>query len=94
VGMDSASQAALTVALLESDVCLQAMSSLLFEDAKRPVTKRLLVRLDVVEAWRRGDRRAIEARAEAELARLAPGERPRWETALDTLLRRRPGGRH
>lgn len=63
-------QAALAAALLNAPETLGLIGSLVFRDAKRPVTKALLTRLDLGALAARVDRDALIARAENELERL------------------------
>lgn len=69
----SAEQAAVTSALLNDPVTLALIDALIFRDAKRPVTKALLARLDLPALVDHVDREALLARAEAEHERLLAG---------------------
>jgi hypothetical protein len=80
----SSQQAAITSALLNDPATLALIDALIFREAKRPVTKSLLARLDLVALSRRVDRRALLVRAEDDHARLLAdesefGEAPRLD---------------
>lgn len=66
----SASQAAVLAALLNDPATLALIDALIFRDAKRPVTKALLGRLDLIALVGGVDRPALLARAEADHDRL------------------------
>lgn len=63
-------QAAITVALLNDPATLALIDALIFREAKRPITKSLLARLDLGALASRVDRPALLLRAENELAQL------------------------
>ena len=81
----TAPAAALALALLDQPLARHFVASLLFPDAKRPVTKRLLQRIDLQVVLDRADRRALLARADAELIRLGEPPAP-WPHELTPLL--------
>lgn len=68
--------AALASALLNDPATRALLGSLIFVEAKRPVTKSLLARLDLGALTARVDRRALLDRAERELERLVAGPAP------------------
>ena len=59
VPCDSAEQACVLAALLNSPTCLAFVNSLVFLGSKRPVTKKVLQRLDLSALWSRTDRREL-----------------------------------
>jgi hypothetical protein len=65
--------AALASALLNDPATLSLIQALCFREAKRPITKGLLARLDLGALAGHVDQDALLDRAEAELARLAAG---------------------
>ena len=68
-----AAECAVTVALLTSVEVTDLIASLAFWDSKRPVTKKLLQRIDLLAVARAVDRDALGRRALAELLRNDPG---------------------
>ena len=70
----SPEQAAITSALLNDPDTLALIDALMFRDAKRPITKSLLARLDLAALSGHVDSRALLVRAEDELARLLADE--------------------
>ncbi len=66
----SAKQAALVVSLLNDPQCLEYIHSITFWDAKRPITKKLLQRIDLISLVNRLDRKTLLTRANNELMRL------------------------
>jgi hypothetical protein len=70
LSFDSAAAAALFVALLSDDLCLGLLNSLLFTDSKRPVTKKLLQRINMRAIFEHTDKAALFCRAELELKAL------------------------
>jgi hypothetical protein len=69
----SPASAALASAVLNDPLTLALIDALIFREAKRPVTKTLLARLDLAALAGHADRAALLARAEDELARLVGG---------------------
>ena len=63
----SAVEAAFLLALCNDPITLGLIGSICFRDAKRPITKKLLQRLDFVAILQRADRQSLLARAEAAL---------------------------
>ena len=80
----SAQQAALVAALLNDPVCINFIHSIIFWDAKRPVTKKLLQRIDLKALLRHVDQYALLVRAtmEVELMRLITLESENVERAV------------
>jgi hypothetical protein len=76
----SPEQAAMLAALLNDPEALGLVDALIFRDAKRPITKALLQRIDLSALAARVDRDALIARAEVDLDRL------RDETASPDLV--------
>lgn len=86
---DTAEQAALVAALWNDPIALDLLRALTFRDAKRPITKRVLQRVDLKAVAGRADRAALLARAEADRERLAGAPaRPAfpWPEALESML--------
>lgn len=76
-----AAEAALLVSLLKSPECTDLLAALLFTDAKRPITKRILQRLDIGAILDATSATALSARVADELAGLGQcqdlgGEQP------------------
>jgi len=67
---DSPEQAALIAALLNDPICLDLVRSMVFWDSKRPITKRLLQRLDLTALLGQVDHQSIVSRAETILDRI------------------------
>ena len=63
-------QAAFLHSLLTNSLCLKFLSSIIFTDSKRPITKRLLQRIDLRAILERVDREALESSAKLESERL------------------------
>jgi hypothetical protein len=66
----SAKQAALIASLLNDPICEDFLRSLIFPDAKRPVTKGLLKRIDLVKLLNLADSETFRYRYYAEVERL------------------------
>lgn len=64
----SAEQACILAALLNDPVCLSFLNSLIFLDSKRPITKKVLQRLDLAALLLRIDRSVLTAEANHRLA--------------------------
>lgn len=86
-------QAALVAAILDGAVAREFLRCLTFRDAKRPITKAVLRRIDLAAIARRADRAALLAHADSGRARLL-GAGPRasrpspfdWPAALESML--------
>lgn len=70
VPCNSAEQACILASLLNDPSCLSFLGSLIFTDSKRPVTKRVLQRIDLSELMSRIDRPALAKAANERLAAL------------------------
>jgi hypothetical protein len=90
----SPEQAAVLSTLLNSPLCKDLIHSMVFWDSKRPITKKLLQRIDLRALLHRVDRRALLSRAEQELAQLRPSN-PQvpitWPNNIEDLLLGKPG---
>ncbi len=64
----SAEQACILAALLNDPGCLSFLNSLIFLDSKRPITKKVLQRLDLAALLSRVDRRVLTREANKRLA--------------------------
>lgn len=83
----AAEQAALIATLLNQPAAQAFVRAVSFADSKRPITKRVLSRIDFHALLARGDRAALLERACAEAARLLDGKRDvYWPDDLDDLL--------
>lgn len=69
----NALQAALISSLLNSPDCLDLLRSLVFTDSKRPITKRVLARIDLGAILRQMDRAALRKRVGVELRSVCTG---------------------
>ena len=74
VSCDSARQAAILAAILNTETCLSFINSLIFLDSKRPITKKVLQRLDLSALFGRVDHDALLLSASQNLAVL--GQQP------------------
>ncbi len=91
----SSRQAAIVVSLLNDPVCLDLLSSIAFWDAKRPITKKLLQRIDLLALLRHTEREPLLDRANIELARLESKEGQgddAWPVSLEDLITGSAGG--
>lgn len=82
-------QAAFIASLLQDEVCLEIINALVFWDAKRPITKGLLQRINLCTVLQRADRRRVLDRARAILRQLAGDEQAdsaSWPEDLGRLL--------
>jgi hypothetical protein len=84
-------QAALVTAILEDEAAQGFLRSLTFRDAKRPITKAVLQRIDLGAIAARADRAALLMRASAHRARLLGGNVSTagpfaWPEAFDVLF--------
>jgi hypothetical protein len=84
-------QAALATAILEDEAAQGFLRSLTFRDAKRPITKAVLQRIDLGAIAARADRAALLLRASAHRARLLGGNVSTagpfaWPDAFDVLF--------
>lgn len=79
----TAEQACILAALLNDPACLTFVNSLIFLDSKRPITKKILQRLDLAALLARVDRRVLTQGANRRLEIL--GIEPVTEAALNTF---------
>ncbi len=90
VACGSPEQAALVQALLDEPAARGLLGCLIFEQAKRPITKRILQRLDLKAIAAHSDREKLLDRAEAvrhSLIGAGPPDEPHdWPANLETLL--------
>jgi hypothetical protein len=82
----AADQAALIVAALNSQLANDLLSRLVFLDSKRPVTKKILQKIDFSRIIDRLDVNEYEASANRELGRLSPSSGPIGADGLDESL--------
>ncbi len=84
----SSQQAALIACLLNDPHCLGFLQLISFRDAKRPITKKLLQRIDLHAVLRHVDQKALLRRAQAEIERFAGdvAQPVVWPESLETLL--------
>ncbi|HET9921828.1 MAG TPA: hypothetical protein VFQ30_18445 [Ktedonobacteraceae bacterium] len=66
----SALEAAFFASLLNDPLCLAFIDSIIFTDAKRPITKKLLQRIDLSALFKRSEKPALIARMRQELEKL------------------------
>lgn len=87
---DSAERACVLAELLNHSMCLSFLSSIVFKDSKRPVTKKILQRVDLTALWRNVDKAALLRGVNARLANLGA---PIIETVEESeqYLRPNPG---
>ena len=87
IGFDSAESAALFAALFSDELCLGLLNSLLFTDSKRPVTKKLLQRIDTKAILEHTDRAALFYRAELEMEVLTQcAKKQNWSEIVERYL--------
>lgn len=85
----SAQQAALVCSLLQTPLCTEFLNSIIFWDAKRPITKKLLQRVDLTALLCYADKHELLSRATAEIRRLGimkQGQLADWPENLASLL--------
>lgn len=88
VACNSPVQAALLTSLLNHPMCLAFIRSVVFSDSKRPVTKKLLSRIDLKILLARVDRQALVSRADRELENLGidNGRDFEWPLLLEEFV--------
>lgn len=87
VPVATAPEAALLTALLNCPEARGFIESVVFWDAKRPITKKLLDRLSPVRLLECADRSSVEETALAELEKLqSDADAPDWDSVSETLL--------
>ncbi len=85
----SPEQAAFLTCLLNDPLCLELIYSRFFSDAKRPITKKLLQRIDLKALFDRIELQSLLSGAEVEFERLATAagkQKPAWPSSLEELL--------
>ena len=82
---DSAEQAALLVSLLTDPICLNFLKSVIFPEAKRPVTKSVLQRIDLYRLWDLAHPASLLSRYHAERERLGGTSEDKTAATLDSL---------
>lgn len=86
VPCDDPRSAALLVSLLNDESCQQFLDSLTFGGSKRPITQKLLNRVDLGALLRRVNRSALLSRADAELQALGAPGAGSWPRSLHELV--------
>lgn len=89
VACRSLEQASLLAALLNDTPSLELIGAMVFLDAKRPVTKKLLQRIDLKALLDQADKQTLKDRAEEILERFDPSRSRQetvWPAALEELL--------
>jgi hypothetical protein len=89
IACSTSEQAALLTSLLNQPICLSLLNSMVFWDAKRPITKKILQRIDLNALLNRADRATLLACAENELEQLVGSSdcHPTlWPSNLEELL--------
>lgn len=82
VACRSPGQAVLLSGLLNDPVCLELIRSMVFLDSKRPITKKLLQRVDLVALLQRTERRLLLDRAGADLGNLITATE--WQQIMES----------
>jgi hypothetical protein len=83
----SARQAAFIFSLLSDQLCQDFLQFIIFWDAKRPITKKLLQRVDLVTLLDRVDKQALLTRATSVLERLGYAMDDVWPDDLSAFLK-------
>jgi hypothetical protein len=87
IACHSAEQAAFLAALLNDRLCQDFLLSVTFSDAKRPITKKLLQRIDLAALLERADRSNLLAKANTEFAKLTGHQNgAHWPSQLEVFL--------
>lgn len=89
VACASAWQAALVSSLLKHPLCMDFLNAVVFWDAKRPITKKLLQRIDLRALLQHVEQSELLLHADMELQRLGYREAGRqaiWPASLESLL--------
>ncbi len=82
-------EAAFLVNLLNDPVCLSLVESMIFLGAKRPITKKLLQRIDLISLYNLVDKQAFIARGTAELELLEGTLKEKkavWPSSMEDFL--------
>lgn len=86
LAFDDGVEAAMCFALLTSKGAEDLLASLIFWDAKRPINKKLLQRLDLLAIARKARVSDLEESASAAARRLGLAEPPAWSAVLEGLM--------
>jgi hypothetical protein len=92
IACHSIRQTAFLASLLNDPLCLDFINSTAFLDSKRPITKKLLQRIDLKALFNLVEKQSLLARAKIELARLggiSPQQAITWPT-LEEILPEHP----
>lgn len=89
IACTSAQQAALLVCLLNHPLCIQFLHSIVFWDAKRPITKKLLQRIDLLALLSRVNEQTLLEQAILTAKKLFDSEEIHlsWSEHLEDLLK-------
>lgn len=79
----SLEQAVLLSSLLNDPVCLDLIRSMMFTDSKRPITKKLLQRIDLRVLLKKTDKRSLLTRTETEFSNA--GTLANWQKVLASM---------
>ncbi|MEA2827859.1 MAG: hypothetical protein QOG43_2298 [Actinomycetota bacterium] len=79
-------EASMCFALLTSEAATDLLESLVFWDAKRPISKKLLQRVDLLAIARKADVAQLEPPADDAARQLGVDPPPSWRTVLDDLV--------
>ena len=85
LGFDDGHQAALCFAILTSQAVSELLDSLVFWDAKRPISKKLLQRIDLRAVADRSASELLAASAAHAAAELRLGDPKSWQSVLERL---------
>jgi hypothetical protein len=91
VPTEDSMSAAVLAALLNSDPALDFFEAVTFYDAKRPVTKGLLQRVNLEAVWDKADPRAVARRAEVLVPGLRGAPTPQRPSSYSEFVRRLTG---
>jgi hypothetical protein len=87
LSFDDGCEAAMCFALLTGEVATDLLDSLVFWDAKRPISKKLLQRLDLLAIARKTDLADLEGPAAKAAEELGVEPPASWQLVLDGLIR-------
>ncbi len=85
----TAQQAALLASLFNDPICLEFINSMIFLDSKRPITKKLLQRIDLRAVFNSVEHQSLLAKASIELERLGAMPSPQqviWPSLEELLI--------
>ncbi len=89
IACSSPEQAAFLTSLLNAPLCMDVINSRMFADAKRPIAKKLLQRIDLKALLNKIEIQSVLSEAEIEFEKLtsAAGKpKPVWPSSLEELL--------